>query len=110
MIKDRGNIKWTAMMLPEHVAMLRELKLSENKKSKPVIDEQQLEEMNNTIHLAITNKKIVNVTYFKDFDYKTINGIIQRFDLVLRSIRIITREENYVMIKLETIIAIEIIY
>ncbi len=24
MIRDRGNIKWTAMMLPEHVKLLRE--------------------------------------------------------------------------------------
>lgn len=24
MIQDRGSIKWTAMMLPEHVKLLRE--------------------------------------------------------------------------------------
>lgn len=24
-LKDRGTIKWTAMMLPEHVSLLREL-------------------------------------------------------------------------------------
>ncbi|KYC72967.1 hypothetical protein B4092_5004 [Bacillus licheniformis] len=23
-LKDRGSIKWTAMMLPEHVSLLRE--------------------------------------------------------------------------------------
>ena len=30
-LKDRGTIKWTAMMLPEHVGSLRELKAARTK-------------------------------------------------------------------------------
>ncbi|MEC0474649.1 YolD-like family protein, partial [Bacillus licheniformis] len=30
-LKDRGSIKWTAMMLPEHVGLLRELESRQNK-------------------------------------------------------------------------------
>ncbi|MED1749275.1 hypothetical protein [Bacillus zhangzhouensis] len=41
MLRDRGAIKWTAMMLPEHVARLKH-DLAETKKTdKPIIDEQQ---------------------------------------------------------------------
>ncbi len=42
MLRDRGTIKWTAMMLSEHVARLKH-DLSETKKTdKPIIDEQQI--------------------------------------------------------------------
>ncbi|MDE1442222.1 YolD-like family protein, partial [Bacillus licheniformis] len=37
-LKDRGSIKWTAMMLPEHVVLLRELESIQNKVKRPVLD------------------------------------------------------------------------
>ncbi|MCM2988284.1 YolD-like family protein [Bacillus safensis] len=48
MLRDRGTIKWTAMMLPKHVARLKH-DLAETKKTdKPIIDEQQAEEFEST--------------------------------------------------------------
>lgn len=76
------------MMLPEHVAMLRELKMNENHKSKPFIDEQQLEEMNEMICYAIKSKSIVIVTYYKEYDYKSVKGSIEHYDIASRCIRI----------------------
>lgn len=38
-IFDRGTEKWTAMMLPEHIKMLRDLDLDYYKTNKPVLDE-----------------------------------------------------------------------
>jgi len=37
--KDRGNIKWTSLMLPEHVQMVKEIWKEEEKVQKPVLDE-----------------------------------------------------------------------
>lgn len=50
MLNDRGNIKWNAMMLPEHVKELRNYFSNDNKINKPVLDEQKLEEFNQTIN------------------------------------------------------------
>ncbi|WP_186318725.1 YolD-like family protein, partial [Bacillus licheniformis] len=44
-LKDRGSIKWTAMMLPEHVSLLRELESRQNKVKRPVLDLSQIEDM-----------------------------------------------------------------
>ncbi|MGE7184955.1 YolD-like family protein [Peribacillus sp. NPDC006672] len=46
-IRDRGNIKWTNLMLPEHIKMLRNY-FDEDyyDEPEPVLDEQYLEEMN----------------------------------------------------------------
>ena len=38
-LKDRGKIKWTAMMLPEHVAELRKWQEDYDKVKKPELDE-----------------------------------------------------------------------
>ncbi|WP_231620822.1 YolD-like family protein, partial [Fictibacillus sp. 7GRE50] len=43
MIRDRGNnIKWTALILPEHVKELRAFDSDQTKKEKPELDEQHL--------------------------------------------------------------------
>jgi hypothetical protein len=107
-IRDRGNIKWTAMMLPEHVAMLRELKASQNNKQKPIIDEQQFEEMNEVIRLAIEGKETVLITYFKEYDHKSIVGEVRNLDEVFRCIRIFNGEKSLTL-NVENIIDIKIV-
>ncbi|PSL34327.1 YolD-like protein [Planomicrobium soli] len=51
-IKDRGQIKWTAMMLTEHVQLLRELKKEDRYNDKPILDDFDLETIHEEIHLA----------------------------------------------------------
>jgi hypothetical protein len=105
-IRDRGNIKWTAMMLPEHVAMLRELKMNEDNKSKPLIDEQQLEEMNDLIRFAIETNNSVLVTYYQEYDYKVVVGVIERYDPARGCIRI-DNDGTFLTIYTEDIIDIK---
>jgi YolD-like protein len=49
-IRDRGNIKWASMMLPEHLKELRKY-LNEDYYDipEPTLDEQQLVEINTFI-------------------------------------------------------------
>ncbi|WP_277873765.1 YolD-like family protein [Fictibacillus sp. S7] len=48
MIRDRGSIIWTAMTLPEHVKQLRKLDWDQSTKVKPELDEQQLQQIEET--------------------------------------------------------------
>lgn len=58
-IRDRGRIKWTSLMLPEHVKTLRNLWNDEYERvPKPILDEMELEEI---------DKKI---SYSLEFSYK----------------------------------------
>ncbi|GIP64468.1 hypothetical protein J32TS6_30230 [Virgibacillus pantothenticus] len=41
MVNDRVTIKWTSIMLPEHVEMLEEVWKEQEYKEKPILDEQQ---------------------------------------------------------------------
>ncbi|MED4353558.1 YolD-like family protein [Schinkia azotoformans] len=76
MIKDRGAIKWTAMMLPEHVEMLRKDWKEDTKIGKPAIDEQALEEIELIIKEAKYHSKDLVITYWQDGEFKTVVGQI----------------------------------
>lgn len=74
MVNDRGDIKWTSLMLPEHVQMIKEMWAEDDKKEKPILDEQQIEENAMKLQLAIHNDLSIEIKYFKDHDFHTVEG------------------------------------
>jgi hypothetical protein len=78
-IKDRGDIKWTSLMLTEHREALKKLKQEENNTNKPELDEQQLEEMNYLIQNAVKEKTRVRIIYFKE-------NRIQKTEVIIKEI------------------------
>ncbi|GGB53473.1 YolD-like family protein [Fictibacillus barbaricus] len=76
-IRDRGNIKWTSLMLPEHVKELRRY-INEEYHDIPEhsIDEQQLEGINELVLEAMEhNFPLTFVVYLKKL-LNTISGHI----------------------------------
>lgn len=79
-IEDRGNIKWTSLMLVEHRKKLEKLKESEKNKDRPDLDQQIYEVFNYKIREAVEKNIEVKITYYKDNDYQEINTYIKNFD------------------------------
>jgi hypothetical protein len=77
-LKDRGNKKWTAMMLIEHRKRLKELKKSEKDREKPILDDQEKEEINYKLQQAVQKKLPVEIKYYEDKRFKTISGVIKK--------------------------------
>ncbi|MED2945543.1 YolD-like family protein [Bacillus swezeyi] len=71
-LKDRGTIKWTAMMLPEHVSMLRELESNHNRVKRPALDVAQIEDMEMIISEAMEFNNTVQFSVFKPVSF--LNG------------------------------------
>jgi hypothetical protein len=88
-IRDRGNIKWTAMMLPEHVKLLRDWKEEDRIQQKPELDEQKLEEMNEMIHWAMASNRTLSFVHFEDDEYKILIGNIHYADPIQHLLRIV---------------------
>lgn len=59
MLRDRGNIKWTAMMLPEHVQRLRTWQQEDQQIAKPAFDEWTLQALEEELLQAYYGKKEV---------------------------------------------------
>jgi len=79
-INDRGTIKWTSIMMPEHIKMLNDYWKTTEYKDKPTLDEQELEEIGMKLQMAIHDDLPVEVKYFKDHDYKVVVGKIEKLD------------------------------
>ncbi|UKJ44272.1 YolD-like family protein [Lysinibacillus sp. ACHW1.5] len=65
MLRDRGNMKWTAMMLPEHLVKIREWKQEQFYDKKRELTEWELEEIEQTIQRAFKMQKLVRLTLWE---------------------------------------------
>ena len=79
-IKDRGRIKWTAMMLPEHVQMLREWQQEDRYNVKPELNEFDLEAVHEEIGLAYRRQCSLEVRIWQDGS-RSFSGIVAAIDL-----------------------------
>ncbi|UCZ54659.1 YolD-like family protein [Bacillus shivajii] len=92
MNRDRGVIKWTSMMLPEHVKRLKELTEQQEKKEKPALDEQVFEEWSRVLGKAYYENHSIKLTLFGDGDEIFIEGEVLRIDQTANKLVLQTRE------------------
>ncbi|MGJ7921261.1 YolD-like family protein [Neobacillus sp. LXY-4] len=103
MIRDRGRIKWTSMMLPEHVKMLRDWVKEDTYEYKKQLDEQQLEQMNETISGAMEFDQLVTISHYHSHNYEIVVGKIHYWDALGGKLHIVDRFEEVHQIKLTDI-------
>lgn len=80
MPNDRGTIKWTSLMLPEHVEMLKELWAEEEKTTMPKLDQQELECINQIAQTAYCNKESVQISIFHNGKHQFYQGKILKMN------------------------------
>lgn len=103
MIRDRGRIKWTSMMLPEHVKMLRDWVKEDTYEQEKQLDEQQLELMNETISGAMEFDQSVVITHFCRNHYELVIGKIHYWDALGQKLHIVDQFDETHQIKLSNI-------
>ncbi|WP_017753502.1 YolD-like family protein [Calidifontibacillus oryziterrae] len=108
MIKDRGTIKWTAMMLPEHVQQLREFWNNDKRVQMPTIDEQQLEVMNDIFQLAYTEHSLLKITYYEAGRYLNTVGYINKINPLTKTLYIVATDGHNMSIHANQIITVEL--
>lgn len=94
MIRDRGRIKWTSMMLPEHVKLLRDWVKEDTYDQKREIDEQKLESMNEIISEAMEFGKTVAITHYRHKNYELVMGSIHFWDEINQKLHVVDRFEE----------------
>lgn len=77
-VHDRGTMKWVSLMLPEHVELLKEVFVEYKKK--PVLDEQKMVEIDQTLKYAVQSGALVEMTYFYRGKYECITGKLAKID------------------------------
>ncbi|MDM5320054.1 YolD-like family protein [Bacillus altitudinis] len=100
MLRDRGTIKWTAMMLPEHVARLKH-DLAETKKTdKPIIDEQYIEEFESTIAYAMSVNKPLTFSIYDSGNINQLKGFTQyiNYEKKMLHIKDLSHETHFIIL------------
>lgn len=108
MIRDRGRIKWTSMMLPEHVKMLRDWVKEDQYEQKKEMDEQQLELMNETISEAIEFDQFITITHYRNRKYEIVIGKIHYWNELTKRLHVVDRFEEVHRIPIMAIVDIRL--
>lgn len=91
MIRDRGRIKWTSMMLPEHVKLLRDWAQEDEYQKEKQLDEQQLERLNETILEAMEYNHPVSITHYRQRKYELVIGKIHYWNELGQKLHIVDK-------------------
>jgi len=109
-VKDRGNIKWTAMMLVEHKQMLRDWGESQNDVEPPNHDEDDLSLIAETLYRAMTEKADVQLVYWKDKRNHEVDGVVKQIESMKKTVLIEVDEWDRRWIPAKHIMRVEILY
>jgi hypothetical protein len=115
-LKDRGTIKWTAMMLPEHVSLLRELESTHNRVKRPALDMAQIEDMEQVICEAMEYNTPVQFAVFKPLPFLNgadtgeiiyIEGKIHYINQIRKIFHVVDLKGDTNLIKFEDVVDLE---
>lgn len=105
-IQDRGNIKWTSLMMPEHVKWLRNYFGEDGRSDKPEIDDDVVAEIEARIFCAMETGEALTFNVWQNGWRKTIMAEVHYVDPVTRELRMIDANGFAVRVKFEDIIGI----
>jgi len=106
-IRDRGNIKWTAIMLPEHVAAVKQELINLEKVKQPILDEDRLTEIEMLIHEAMEYNLQLEFKLFKKGYIESIIGHTHFIDYIRKEFRIKDRDDLIHNISFQKIVDVQ---
>lgn len=104
--QDRGTIKWTSLMLPEHVELLKQMWQEDKKESKPILDSQEIEWINQQILESYEHQLPVQLTFFEDSQTYHVAGQISKLHPETKRINIETGDHEHVELSFSSILSI----
>lgn len=87
-VKDRGRIKWTAMMLPEHTVELRDWYAEDELDPEPELNEDDMQLLQEELEIAFMKRTDAIITTWRDGKKDTYIGKIVRLDPSQQSISV----------------------
>lgn len=107
MIRDRGSIKWTAMMLPEHVHSIKNALKEDKKIEQPILDEDKIQEMELLILEGMEYNWTLHYDVFRNGAIKKIEGRTVYIDHLKHEIRVQDTENTIHYLPFHTLVHIQ---
>ncbi|WHY22711.1 YolD-like family protein [Bacillus halotolerans] len=106
MLRDRGTIKWTSMMLPEHLTQLKQDLMDVSKIEKPSLDDQQIEEMDLLVSEALEFNKELVLKLFNNGFVENVTGRVHYINFEQQKLHVKDQNDNTVYINMNNIIGV----
>lgn len=106
MLRDRGTIKWTSMMLPEHLTQLKQDLMDVSKIEKPALDDQQIEEMDLLVSEALEFNKELKFKLFNNGFVENVTGRVHYINFEQQKLHVKDQNDNTVYINMNNIIGV----
>ncbi|WP_339185057.1 YolD-like family protein [Bacillus sp. FSL R5-0416] len=106
MLRDRGTIKWTSMMLPEHLTQLKQDLIDVSKIEKPSLDDQQIEEMDLLVSEALEFNKELRFKLFNNGFVENVTGRVHYINFEQQKLHVKDQNDNTVYISMNNIIGV----
>ncbi|MGP9035824.1 YolD-like family protein [Bacillus stercoris] len=106
MLRDRGTIKWTSMMLPEHLTQLKQDLIDVSKIEKPSLDDQQIEEMDLLVSEALEFNKELQFKLFHNGVVENVTGRVHYINFDQQKLHIKDQNDNTIYITMNNIIGV----
>ncbi|RPK04877.1 hypothetical protein BSBH6_01578 [Bacillus subtilis] len=106
MLRDRGTIKWTSMMLPEHLTQLKQDLIDVSKIEKPALDDQQIEEMDILVSEALEFNKELKFKLFNNGFVENVTGRVHYIIFEQQKLHVKDQNDNTVYINMNNIIGV----
>lgn len=103
MVHDRGSIKWTSLMLPEHVELLKHIWKEDKIIARPELDEQELELLNRKILQAYRDKLLISIEHYHNGQMRKTIGKIKKIDQMNHAILLDTPNKDTISIQFNNI-------
>jgi hypothetical protein len=107
-LEDRGNIKWTAMMLPEHKLELIYIQEAQKDIAPPDHELDRLCEIAELLAMALQDSLVVRVRYWTDKKHVDVTGMVKRIDPRMKAILISVDEDDKRWVEAEKVVDVEI--
>lgn len=107
-IKDRGRIKWTALMLPEHVEMIREWYEKDERVPKPDLNEYDLQLLQEEMDIALKRQCEVLIHSWEDGTIHEHRGTIEGIDARSRMLIYKKSDEKH-RLPMDKVVSIEMV-
>lgn len=106
-LKDRGNIKWTAMMITEHREILLAMTHEQQDVPAPDHDQDRLAEIAEDLASAFHLQDPIRLRYWKDKRYIDVECMVTRLDPYRKAVLIEIDEFDRRWIPAEYIVRVE---
>lgn len=100
-LRDCGNIKWTSLMLPEHVEKLKDIWKEDERVEKGILGEDQAAEIDFKLQMAIKDDLTVEIKLHNGFDHSCLKVkliSIDRTHMTLKTINQHTKDKASIML------------